>query len=325
MRSPRTSLPLGLRPGLLLACALALPLSATAQSTGSPDANASRTPNGATPPNDPSAPLQGLADPLVGSVEGHLIYLSDLGEASKSLPDNLRGLPFETLYPVLLDRMIDHESLVIMARRNGLEAKKQVQRDIQAATERILEGAYLGEVAAPLVTEQAIQTRYNRLYANRPATEEVHARHILVTTEAEARKVLEDLQKGADFATIARVVSKDPDAAKGGDLGFFRREQVWPGFADVAFALQPGQVAPNPIKNEFGWHVIRVEERRLVAPPSLSDVHDQLRQDLLAAAVQQAVANARSQLAIHRFNLDGSELDSAARVNGTTAGAIRDR
>ena len=325
MRPPGTSLRLGLRPGFLLACALALPLSATAQSTGSHATSGSRTQNSATPPNDPSAPLQGLTDPLVGSVEGHLIYLSDLGEASKSLPDNLRGLPFETLYPVLLDRMIDHESLVIMARRNGLEAKKQVQRDIQAATERILEGAYLGEVAAPLVTEQAIQTRYNRLYANRPATEEVHARHILVTTEAEARKVLEDLQKGADFATIARVVSKDPDAVKGGDLGFFRREQVWPGFADVAFALQPGQVAPNPVKNEFGWHVIKVEERRLVAPPSLSDVHDQLRQDLLAAAVQQAVANVRSQLAIHRFNLDGSEVDSTARVSGTTAGTVRDR
>ena len=75
---------------------------------------------------------------------------------------------------------------------------------------------------------------------NRPATEEVRARHILVTTEAEALKVLDDLKQGADFATVARVISKDPDGAKGGDLGFFRREQVWPGFADVAFALAAG-------------------------------------------------------------------------------------
>ena len=109
--------------------------------------------------------------------------------------------------------------------------------------------------------------------------------------------------------------------AKGGDLGFFRREQVWPSFADVAFSLQPGQIAPNPIKNEFGWHVIKVEDRRLVAPPSFSDVHDQLRQELLAGAVQQAVANARSQLAIHRFNLDGSEIDASPTVSAPgTAG-----
>jgi peptidyl-prolyl cis-trans isomerase C len=116
-------------------------------------------------------------------------------------------------------------------------------------------------------------------------------------------------------------VSKDPDAAKGGDLGYFRREQVWPGFADVAFALQPGQVAPNPIRNEFGWHVIRVEERRLVAPPSFADLHDQLKQELLAAAVRQAVAQARDQLAIRRFNMDGSALDPGPRLHsGGVAG-----
>ncbi len=179
--------------------------------------------------NPAAAPAQGNADPVVGSVEGHLIYLSDLAQASQTLPPNLRDMPFDTLYPVLLDRMIDHEALVIMARRKGLEETKEVQQKIQEATEKILEGAYLGSIANPQVTEQAVQALYNRQFANRPATEEVHARHILVTTEAEALKVLDDLKNGADFATIARVVSKDPDAAKGGDLGFFRREQVWPG------------------------------------------------------------------------------------------------
>jgi peptidyl-prolyl cis-trans isomerase C len=314
---------------VLLACAVALPLSARAQKAAppapAPGPALGIAPSGVGTDGAASAPMRGNADPVVGSVEGHLIYLSDLGEASKTLPENLRGLSFDTLYPVLLDRMIDHEALVMMAKRKGLEENKQVQHDIQAAVERILEGAYLGDVAASRVTEQGIQARYNRLYANRPATEEVRARHILVTTEAEARKVLEDLQKGADFPTIARVLSKDPDAAKGGDLGFFRREQVWPNFADVAFSLTPGQIAPNPIKNEFGWHVIKVEEKRLVAPPSFSDIHDQLRQELLAAAVQQAIDNARSTLAIHRFNLDGSELDNGPRlnVNGSGGGQAR--
>ena len=311
-------------PITLMACAVALPLPSRAQQAGAPASKAGPAlgiaPTGVGTNGNASAPQQGTADPVVGSVEGHLIYLSELGEASKTLPENLRGLAFDTLYPVLLDRMIDHQALVIMAKRKGLEEKKQVQHDIQVAVERILEGAYLGEAAAPRVTEQGIQGRYNRLYANRPATEEVRARHILVTTEAEARKVLEDLQKGADFPTIARVLSKDPDATKGGDLGFFRREQVWPGFADVAFSLTPGQIAPNPIKNEFGWHVIKIEEKRLVAPPSFSDIHEQLRQELLAAAVQQAIDTARSALAIHRFNLDGSELDNGPRLNVSGSG-----
>lgn len=311
-----------LRFGSVLACLsfltpFALVSSGRAQGVAPSTAAAPGTALAASPAATTAAPpVPGAAhDPVIGSVEGHLIYLSELGTASKTLPDNLRGLPYDTLYPVLLDRMVDHEALVIMARRKGLEEKKEIQREIQEATGRILEGAYLAEVAAPQVTEQAIQALYNRLYASRSTTEEVRARHILVTTEAEARKVLDDLKHGADFATIARVVSKDPDASRGGDLGFFRREQVWPGFADVAFALQPGQVAPNPIHNEFGWHVIKVEERRIVAPPGLSEVHDQLKQQLLSAAVQRAIAQARAQLAIHEFNLDGSEIDSTPKLN----------
>ena len=314
---------------IAVACVVALPVSARAQQASTPAPKAGPAlgiaPSGIGTDRATSAPQQGNADPVVGSVEGHLIYLSELGEASKTLPENLRGLSFDTLYPVLLDRMIDHQALVIMAKRKGLEEKKQVQHDIQVAVERILEGAYLADVAAPKVTEQGIQGRYNRLYANRPATEEVRARHILVTTEAEARKVLEDLQKGADFPTIARVLSKDSDAGKGGDLGFFRREQVWPSFADVAFSLTPGQIAPDPIKNEFGWHVIKVEEKRLVAPPSFSDIRDQLRQELLASAVQQAIDNARTALAIHRFNLDGSELENGPRLNVSGSGGTQAR
>jgi peptidyl-prolyl cis-trans isomerase C len=199
----------------------------------------------------------------------------------------------------------------MMARRYGLENRPDVQRQIQTATEAILEGAWLAQDAEKNVTEAAIHDRYNRLYANRRATEEVRASHILVGTEAEARKVLEDLKAGADFATLARVLSKDSDSDKGGDLGFFQRDQVWPGFADVAFALAPGQVAPNPVKNEFGWHVVKVEERRMVAPPAYAEVHDKIRQELLAAAIQQSVDRARAQLLIHRFNLDGSEIAPA--------------
>jgi peptidyl-prolyl cis-trans isomerase C len=300
---------------VLLASVLGLAPMARAQQVAAPDraalpdAGLGITPSGIDRDQPPAAARQGVADPVVGSVEGHLIYLSDLGDASKTLPDNLRELPFDKQYPTLLDSMIDREALVMMARRRGLEGQEQVQHDIRVAIAKILEDAYLADVAAPRVTEQAIRNLYNRLYANRSATEEVRARHILVTTEAEARKVIADLKKGADFATLARVFSKDPDAARGGDLGFFRREQVWAGFADVAFSLAPGQVAPDPLKNEFGWHVIKVEEKRMVAPPSFADVHDKLRQRLFAAAVQQAVQQARGALTIHRFNLDGSEMD----------------
>lgn len=256
---------------------------------------------------------KGRPDPVVASVDGRLIHMSELGRAIPTLPPNLRDLPFDVLFPVLLDRMVDHEALAMMARRKGLDETPAVQREIQAATERVLESAYLAGTANPKVTEAAILARFNQQYANRPAVEEARARHILVGSEQEAIELIARLRAGADFAELARQYSKDPDAARGGDLGFFRREQVWPGFADVAFSVPPGQVAPTPVRNEFGWHVVKVEERRLVGAPSFSDVHDTIRDELQREAVQQAVQDAREQVAIHRFNVDGTEITGGMR------------
>jgi peptidyl-prolyl cis-trans isomerase C len=269
---------------------------------------------------DAGPPASGTPNPIVASVDGRPIRLSDLGAALKALPENLRALPFDTLYPVLVDRLVDHQALVILAKRAGLEDNPDVRKEIEAAAERVLEGAYLSRVATPKVTDEAVRALYNRKYANRPATDEVRARHILVSSEAEARQVLEELRQGADFATLAAKVSKDPDGRKGGDLGFFRREQVWPAFADLAFSLQPGQIAANPVQNEYGWHVVKVEERRQVAPPGFAEAEASLRQELLAQAVQQAVEKARSEVIIRRYNLDGSELETVPRFRSSLGG-----
>jgi peptidyl-prolyl cis-trans isomerase C len=281
---------------------LGFPLAALAQPLAAPKASpAASVPAAAAPAPDAN-------DPVVASVDGHQILLSEVGKAVQSLPPAMRDLPFEKLYPVLLDRLIDHQAVVMLARRSGLETDPTVRQQITASTDRILEGAYLAQVADPKVTEAAIEARYDKLYAHRPITEEVRARHILVATEAEARAIIADLKRGADFVTTARIASKDADAERGGDLGFFRRDQVWPGLADAAFSLAPGQVGPDPLHNEFGWHVIKVEEKRSVAPPSLAQARDQIRQDLLVEAVQQAIDQARQQLVIRRYNVDGTVL-----------------
>jgi peptidyl-prolyl cis-trans isomerase C len=262
---------------------------------------------GHTQPAPPNPEATGL---IVATVEGRPITLSELGHASESLPVNLRGLPFDTVYPALLDRMVDHAALVMMARRAGLETSPELRQAVPATTDLLLEAAYLRQEVAPKVTEQAIRARYDQLSANHPPEQEVHARHILVATEVEARAVLNQLRRGGDFATVARALSMDRDASGGGDLGFFRRDQVWPGFAEVAFALSPGQVASDPIRNEFGWHVVMAEASRTVPTPSFAEAHDGIRRDLLAGAARQAIVQARSQLLIHRFNLDGTEIDA---------------
>jgi len=239
-----------------------------------------------------------------------LITLSDVGREVPKLPESLRGLPFSTLFPVVLDRIIDHDALVVAARRRHLDEDPKVRQEIDAATDRVLEDALLARVAVPQASEEAIRAHYARMYAGKPATEETHARHILVSTEAEVKALIAELDTGADFPTLAKEHSKDPDRDTGGDLGFFRRDQVWPEFADVAFALQPGQFSQTPIHNEFGWHIVKVEERRIVAPPTYSEVHDSIREKLLQEAVQQVIRDARAELTIRKFKLDGSQLEA---------------
>jgi peptidyl-prolyl cis-trans isomerase C len=273
--------------------------------------DAAQTSEAPPKPNDVS---RSPSDPVVALVEGHMLYLSDLAQLVPSLPESVRSLPFETLYPALLDRSIDHQALVAVARREHLDDDPRVKREVDAATERILEAALLAREVAPQVGEEQIRLRYNKEYAGKPSTEETHARHILVATEEQAKQLIADLNKGADFATLARQFSKDPDGQNGGDLGYFRRDQVWPGFADVAFTLQPGQIAQKPIQNEFGWHVIKVDERRFVAPPGYGEIHDALRKELLQEAAARAVQRARSQLTIHKYNMDGTPVSTVPDI-----------
>ncbi len=270
------------------------------------------------PDNRPANNIMAPPDPVVANVEGHPILLSDLAEVLRSMPEQLVKMPFEVIYPTLLDQTVDHEALVLMARREKLDEDPKVRQQIEFATARVLESALLERTARPQVTETAIQSRYARDYGNRPAIEEVHARHILVGTEAEAKRLIGELNKGADFAALARKFSKDPDSARDGDVAFFRHDQVWPGFADLAFSLKPGEVGQTPIFNEFGWHVVQVLERRSVPPPSQEQVHDAIRNQLLAEAVRRVVAEARAGLQVHKFNLNGSPIydPAAAATNG---------
>lgn len=257
-------------------------------------------------------------NPVVGSVDGRLIYLSDVGRLLRTLPEDARELPFDRVMPTLIDRLIDHAVLAMAARRIGLDRRPDIQRDMQAAADTVLENALIDTFTPSRVNDAAILARFNLLHANRPPTDQVRARHILVATEAEAKAIILDLKKGADFAAIARARSKDPDGKAGGDIGFFSRDRVWPGFADVAFSLQPGETSQVPVHNEFGWHVVRVEERRLLAPPTLGEIREQLRDELVNITIDQLVAEARSNAIVHRFNLDGSEIDPNPRLRSAT-------
>ena len=141
-----------------------------------------------------------------------------------------------------------------------------------------------------------------------PPVEEISARHILLETEEDALAVIASLQGGADFIELAAEKSIGPSADRGGDIGFFGRDNVVPEFADAAFALEPGQISESPVQSEFGWHVIKVDERRAIAPPSFEEMRQQFVGEISQELIAEMLDELRDTTTVERFNMDGSPI-----------------
>ncbi|HZF74351.1 MAG TPA: peptidylprolyl isomerase [Acetobacteraceae bacterium] len=281
-------------------------------------------------PAVPPAPAQQAApagDPVLARVDGREIRRSELEEAARALPEELRAMPPQMLYPLLLDQLITQQALVNAARAQGLDRNPEVQARLRRAEEETLQQALISRAVAGEATEEKLRERYQRQVASRPAEEEVRARHILVPTEAEARAALEEVRRpGADFAEVARRRSTGPGSREGGELGWFKRGDMIPEFAEAAFGLRPNEVVQAPVRTQFGWHVIKVEDRRATPAPPFEEVRDSLRQQALEEAVGAAVERIRGAAQVERFNMDGtparapSLLEQAAPPAGPPAG-----
>jgi peptidyl-prolyl cis-trans isomerase C len=252
-------------------------------------------------------------DPVVARVEGAEIRLSELQSEMERLPAELRSMPQPMLMPLLLDQLITQKAITAAARAQGLANDPEVQARLRRAEEEALQQALITRAVAPQMTEESLRARYQRDVAGRPAEEEVRARHILVPTEAEARTALAEARAaGADFAEVARRRSTGPGSREGGDLGFFKRGDMIPEFATAAFGMQPGQISESPVRTQFGWHVIKVEERRAVPPPPFEEAQEALRQRAFEEAVTAEVERIRGAARIERFAMDGSPLPAPA-------------
>jgi len=265
-------------------------------------------------PAQAAAPAAPKPDAVVARVAGNDIHFSDVQDAVGTLPEEYRSLPPQMLYPMLIDQLIDRKAVVLLAHKQGLESDPTVVKQIARATDAALQNALFTRDIAPLVGEPAIKARYDAELAGKTGEEEVHARHILVASEDEAKKIIAELKAGGDFAALAKAHSTDSGAAQGGDLGFFKKADMLPEFSDAAFKLQPGQVTDQPVKTRYGWHVIKVIARRQAPAPTFEQAHDQIRQQIIQEGVQKVVEKARGDAKIVRFNVDGSPIRATDRI-----------
>jgi peptidyl-prolyl cis-trans isomerase C len=153
--------------------------------------------------------------------------------------------------------------------------------------------------AKAAINDAAMKKVYDEAIGQMKKEPEVRARHILVETEDEAKAVVAELKKGADFAELAKTKSKDPGSADGGDLGYFTKDQMVPEFSEVAFKLDKGQLS-DPVKSQFGWHVIKVEDKRERQPPEFDKVKDQLESYLVRRSQAELITKLRAEGKIER-------------------------
>ena len=233
-------------------------------------------------------------DPVAATVNGKNILGSDVKAMFDGLPEQYRQYPLEVLYKQLLQQLIDRKLVADAARKEGLLNDPDIQRRIASVTESTIQQIYTERLIKDKIDDRALRAAYAKRRSGAGREEEVHARHILVKTEAEALVIIKHLQGGADFAKTAAEKSIGPSRQQGGDLGFFAFGQMVPPFSQVAFKLKPGEFSVRPVKTQFGWHIIKVEARRRAGMASFEDSAEEIRNELVEQLIQVTMARLRA-------------------------------
>ena len=240
-------------------------------------------------------------DPVVARVNGVDIRQSDLAFAEEEIGGNMPTIPPEQKRDYLVNYLVDVIVLSQAAEKQKLGDRPDVKRRLAFDHNRLLMELLLQDSGKSALSDEAERKVYDEAVKQVKNEEEVHARHILVPTEDEAKAILAQLKGGADFAALAKEKSKDPGAAEGGDLGYFTKEQMVPEFAEVAFKLGKGQLS-DPVKTQFGWHIIKVEDKRTRPTPTFEQVKPQIENYVAHRAQAEMVENLRKSATVERLD-----------------------
>ena len=230
-------------------------------------------------------------DPIVARVNGVEIKESDFEFAASDLGVRLTNFSAEDRRKVLLQYLIDSALMADAGTTDGVDKAGDFPDRVKYHERRALRDAYFDVKIYDAVTEADAKKVYEEKIGQAKPEQEIHARHILVESKAEAEEVAERLKKGEDFATLANEKSKDP-GTEGGDLGFFTRGRMVKPFEEAAFALDVGEVS-EPVETPFGWHIIKVEEKRDQPLPAFDQVKEIIIAQLLQKKAQDVVTDLR--------------------------------
>lgn len=280
---------------------LRLAAGALVLSLGAAAAMAQTTP--ATPPA--TAPA---GDPVVAVVNGKTLKRSDVVASAQTLPAQYRN-QVDQLFPQLVDRLIDITLMVDEGRKQNLQNDPDVKAIVAQYEDEAIRQVLLKRFLAGKITDADLKKRYDAEVAKVPPTEELKASHILVKTEDEAKDIIKQLEGGADFAKLAKEKSTDTGSgANGGDLGYFGDGDMVPEFYAAANKLKKGEFTKDPVKSQYGWHVILLTDRRTKEAPKFEEVKDQIKDELTQELVAAWLTDLHKAAKIQKFGPDGKPL-----------------
>jgi peptidyl-prolyl cis-trans isomerase C len=246
-------------------------------------------------------PVRAEDNPVLAKVNGTEIRQSDVALAEEELGPSLAQMDPATKKDNVLAFLIDMKIVSKAAEDKKLENSEEFKKRLAFTRSRLLMDSLLASEGKAATTDEAMKKVYEEASKQITGEQEVHARHILVETEDEAKAIKAELDKGGDFAELAKKKSKDPGASDGGDLGFFTKEQMVPEFSTVAFALEPGKIS-DPVKSQFGWHIIKVEEKRSRKAPDFEQVKSQIETYVTRKAQADYVTKLREAAKVERMD-----------------------
>ncbi|MCT4372290.1 peptidylprolyl isomerase [Yangia mangrovi] len=233
------------------------------------------------------------ADTVVATVNGTDITLGEMLVVRASLPEQYQQLGDDVLWDGILDQLVQQE---VLAQDEKAVETKRVDLSLKTERRTLLAAETVSAVADAAVTDEALQAAYDAQFADADQGQEYNASHILVESEDEAKAIIEELNGGADFATVAKEKSTGPSGPNGGELGWFSKGMMVEPFETAVAGMEPGAISDAPVQTQFGWHVIKLNETRAKEAPKLDEVRDQLsqqvQQEAVAAYMDEAEAGA---------------------------------
>jgi peptidyl-prolyl cis-trans isomerase C len=239
-----------------------------------------------------AAAIQG-EDKVVAIVNGYEIKASEVRMAFDDVIGQLPNLPKKLRYPFVVEFLVERHLLAQLANKDGLADTEDYKRRLAAYQAKALRDSYLAQTISPRVTEEDIRKVYDEEAKKVTETERIRARHVLVASEKEALAIAEKLKAGAKFEDLAKQFSLDGSKDYGGDLGYFTAPEMVPEFSKAAFALEKGTIS-KPVKTDFGWHIIKLEDRKLGAAQPYDQVRAAIKNALVRQKVQEALAGLRN-------------------------------